>query len=79
MEKVIKTRAALYARVSTGKQAERDLSIPDQIKQLKEYCQSQGWLVQKIYKELGASARDENRPVFQEMVAELKSTTGNLT
>ena len=44
MEKTTKTKAALYARVSTGKQAEKDLSIPDQIKQMEEYCQSQGWL-----------------------------------
>jgi hypothetical protein len=28
-------RAALYARVSTGRQAEQDLSIPDQVAQLK--------------------------------------------
>jgi DNA invertase Pin-like site-specific DNA recombinase len=63
-----KTKAALYARVSTGKQAEKDLSIPDQIKQMEDYCQSQGWLVYKTYVEPGASARDDNRPVFQEMV-----------
>ncbi len=70
MEKTTKTRAALYARVSTGKQAEKDLSIPDQIKQLENYCQSQKWLVHKAYVESGASARDENRPVFQEMIAD---------
>ncbi len=73
MEKTTKTKAALYARVSTGKQAEKDLSIPDQIKQMEEYCQSQGWLVQKIYKEFGASARDANRPVFKEMIADAKA------
>ncbi|MCA1481996.1 recombinase family protein, partial [Bradyrhizobium sp. NBAIM08] len=31
---------ALYARVSTTRQAENDLSIPDQLRQLKEYCKS---------------------------------------
>lgn len=66
-------RAALYARVSTGKQAEKDLSIPDQIKQLKDYCREQKWVVQKIYVEKGASARDENRPVFQEMLTDALS------
>jgi site-specific DNA recombinase len=64
------TKAALYARVSTGKQAERDLSIPDQIRQLREYCLSKGWDVVKVYEERGASARDDRRPVFQEMIAE---------
>ena len=29
---------ALYERVSTAKQAEMDLSIPDQVRQVKEWC-----------------------------------------
>jgi len=36
-------RAALYLRVSTGRQAENDLSIPDQRRQAKGYCASRGW------------------------------------
>src|SRR6267154_285978 len=36
-------RAALYLRVSTGRQAENDLSIPDQRRQAKAYCASRGW------------------------------------
>jgi site-specific DNA recombinase len=66
-------RAALYARVSTGRQAERDLSIPDQVRQLEDYCRSKGWVIHKIFVEPGASARDEHRPVFQEMLADAKS------
>ena len=31
-------RAALYLRVSTGRQADNDLSIPDQRRQAKGYC-----------------------------------------
>lgn len=31
-------RAALYLRVSTGRQAKHDLSIPDQRRQLEAYC-----------------------------------------
>ena len=31
---------ALYARVSTPRQAEKDLSIPDQLRQLREYCKA---------------------------------------
>lgn len=63
-------RAAIYARVSTGRQAANDLSIPDQIRQLKKYCRKKGWTVQKSYVEPGASARDDKRPVFQEMMSE---------
>ena len=36
-------RAALYLRVSTGRQAENDLSIPDQRRQAKGYCTARGW------------------------------------
>jgi len=38
-----RVRAALYLRVSTGRQAESDLSIPDQRRQAKNYCASRGW------------------------------------
>ena len=42
----IARRAALYMRVSTGRQAEHDLSIPDQRRQLESWCRAQGirWL-----------------------------------
>ena len=36
-------RAALYMRVSTGRQAEHDLSIPDQTTQLKTWCRANGY------------------------------------
>ena len=37
------TRAALYFLVSTGRQAEADLSIPDQRRQALAYCAARGW------------------------------------
>jgi site-specific DNA recombinase len=36
-------KAALYLRVSTGRQAESDLSIPDQRRQITAYCVAKGW------------------------------------
>ena len=36
-------RAALYPRVSTARQAEHDVSIPDQKRQGEAYCQSRGY------------------------------------
>ena len=62
------TRAALYLRVSTGRQAEQDLSIPDQKKQTKAWCEARGWEVVAEYVEPGASAMDDKRPEFQRMV-----------
>ena len=35
----------IYARVSTTRQAEADLSLPDQIKQLHDYCERKQWAV----------------------------------
>ena len=62
------TRAAIYARVSTARQAERDLSLPDQITQCRRWCERQDIEVVQVFTEPGASALDEDRPVFQEMI-----------
>ena len=61
-------RAALYMRVSTGRQAEHDLSIPDQRRQLGSWCRGQGYAVVAEFVEAGASAGDDRRPVFQQMI-----------
>jgi DNA invertase Pin-like site-specific DNA recombinase len=36
-------RAALYLRVSTARQAEHDVSIPDQKRQGEAYCLARGY------------------------------------
>lgn len=64
----VASRAALYLRVSTTRQAEVDLSIPDQRLQTAAYCQRQGWPVLAEYVEPGASAMDDNRHEFQRMI-----------
>jgi site-specific DNA recombinase len=61
---------ALYARVSTTRQAENDLSIPDQLRQLNEWAIANGHLAVQEYIEPGASAIDDKRPVFQRMFAD---------
>jgi len=61
-------RAALYLRVSTGRQADSDLSIPDQRRQATGYCISRGWEIVADYVEPGASATDDRRPEFQRMI-----------
>jgi DNA invertase Pin-like site-specific DNA recombinase len=38
-------RVAVYARVSTTRQAEHDISIPDQLAQARKYCEARGWSV----------------------------------
>ena len=61
---------AIYARVSTTKQADKDLSIPDQLRQLRDWCKRNGHEIAKEYVEPGASATDDKRPEFQQMIAD---------
>jgi site-specific DNA recombinase len=61
-------RAALYLRVSTARQAEHDVSIPDQKRQCEAYCISRGYQLVEIYVEPGASATNDRRPEFQRMI-----------
>ena len=60
--------AALYLRVSTVRQVENDLSIPDQRRQTEAYCAARGWTVAAEFVEPGASATDDRRPAFQKMI-----------
>ncbi len=64
----IASRAVLYLRVSTSRQAEVDLSILDQRLQATAYCQRQGWQVVAEYVEPGASAMDDQRAEFQRVI-----------
>ncbi len=59
---------ALYARVSTTRQADNDLSIPDQLRQLHEWAKANGHLVVQEFVEPGATATDDKRPIFQQMM-----------
>ena len=61
-------KAAIYARVSTTRQADNDLSIPDQVNQLRAWAASNGYIIVEEYIELGASGTDDKRPVFQDMI-----------
>lgn len=62
------TRAVIYLRVSTGRQAEHDLSIPDQRRQIEAWAAARGYSIAEEYVEPGATATDDRRPEFQRMV-----------
>jgi site-specific DNA recombinase len=62
-------KVALYARVSSERQAEKDLSIPAQLKALKRYALERNWEVVAEYVDEAESARTANRPKSKEMVA----------
>lgn len=68
------TRAAIYVRVSTTRQAEGEISLPDQIAQCEAYCKRNGLPVVATFIEPGASARDDDRPEFQAMIHQATRT-----
>ncbi|TIP12549.1 recombinase family protein [Mesorhizobium sp.] len=64
----ITARAALYLRVSTARQAEHDISIPDQRRQGEVYCEQRGYQLVETFVEPGATATNDKRPEFQRMI-----------
>src|SRR5438552_18735154 len=63
---------ALYARVSSEKQAEKDLSLPAQLKTLREYALKRNWSIVEEFIDEAESARTADRPAFQRMIAAAK-------
>ena len=76
LEAPVATRTALYARVSSEGQAEKDLSIPAQLKALRDYAAKRGWAVHAEYVDEAKSARSADRPKFQEMIATARQKEG---
>ena len=62
-------RVVLYARVSSEKQVEKDLSIAAQLKALRKYAGEREWEVCREFVDEAQSARTANRPAFKEMIA----------
>ena len=73
MKNHVPMRVAIYARVSSERQAEKDLSIPAQLKALKKYALGRGWDVVAEYVDEAESARSANRPAFKDMIAAAKN------
>jgi Resolvase, N terminal domain len=69
-------KVALYLRVSTARQAEKDLSIPGRRNQLERWSKDRGWSVVAEYVEPGASATDDRRPQFQRGMDDATRLTG---
>lgn len=70
MDKEIKVVA--YARVSSKEQAEKELSIPAQFEAIRNYCKQKGWKLVHEYIDAGNSAKTDERPEFQRMIAMAK-------
>jgi DNA invertase Pin-like site-specific DNA recombinase len=66
----------LYARVSTDKQAQKDLSIPAQIEAMREYAKRNNWKVASHFIDEGESARTANRPELKKLIQYCKENKG---
>jgi len=59
---------AVYARTASASEAEKSINV--QIEEMEEYCRVKGLTIVRVFREPGASGRDENRPAFQAMIFE---------
>lgn len=64
--------AGLYPRVSTDDQVREGFSLDEQEKEMKKLCMYKNYQIYKVYREEGVSAKNMNRPKFQEMMHDLK-------
>lgn len=60
--------ALSYSRVSTKEQVDKGLSIPAQLKAIKEYAKSHGFRILEDYVDEGESAKTADRPAFRKMI-----------
>ncbi len=70
--RIEKTNAVVYCRVSTDEQVE-NLSLGTQEQRSITYCSQKGWMVTRIFRDEGQSAKTALRPEFQEMVKYCKN------
>ncbi len=66
--------AVLYARVSTEKQADKDLSIPAQLQAMRDYAKHRNWTVVTEFLEPGVSAKTAERPALRELLSAIRSS-----
>jgi len=65
-------KVAIYARVSSDQQAEKNNSIPSQIRLLHEYADKHNMTIHQEYVDEGESALSVNRPAFMQMITDAK-------
>ena len=65
-------RGFLYARVSTRRQAERELSVSAQLRAMRGYLREQGHEIINEYVDEGRSGRSARRPAFAQMIEDVQ-------
>ena len=70
--------AGIYKRVSTLDQKREGFSLPEQEEKLREFCKFKDYEVYKVYADEGISAKNDNRPAYQEMMQDIKDKKINV-
>jgi DNA invertase Pin-like site-specific DNA recombinase len=65
-EAIMKTRVALYSRVSTNHGQDPEL----QLRELREYAASRGWTITEEYTDLGVSGSKSSRPALNRLMTD---------
>ncbi len=70
------SKVGIYARISRSDSLDFNSSIENQIEGITEYCNSQHFSITKIYKDIGYSGKNFDRPAFQELLQDIED--GNI-
>ena len=66
--------AGIYVRVSRKEQAsDEHFSIPAQLRETRKFIESKGWIVADEYIDKGYTGRNDRRPQFRRMMADVKT------
>ena len=65
-------KCIIYARVSCEKQARKDLSIPAQVRAMRDYAKKRKWRIVGIYVDEAKSGKSINRPELKKLIRQCK-------
>ncbi len=72
-------QANIYVRVSTDEQAKYGYSLDSQTELCKNFAKNMGYTVSEVFIDGGISAKDMNRPAFQEMLSHCTKKKNNIS
>ncbi|NNE48463.1 MAG: recombinase family protein, partial [Rhodothermales bacterium] len=70
-------KAVVYCRVSTKEQT-KNLSLPAQRKACRQYCDDNGWKVDRVFVERGESAKTAERTELNNLLAYCRENRGRV-
>ena len=65
-------KVGIYTRISRSDNSDFNSSIEHQIEGITQYCNSQHFSITKIYKDIGYSGKNFDRPAFKELLQDIE-------